>query len=93
MILHNRAPYAINVNKLKSLTLACPHIVMLLLSSKAVGYSSLSVNILSYFFISSYIHSFIYFIVSTYTQAARASSILNALTRAVQAHNRTQAVS
>lgn len=40
MSLHNWAQYAINVNKLISLSLACLHVVMLPLSIRAVGYSS-----------------------------------------------------
>lgn len=43
MILHNWFSYAINVNKFIFFSLACLHVLMLTLSIKAVGCSSVSV--------------------------------------------------
>lgn len=43
MILHNWAPYAINVNKFRSFSLACLHVLTLPLSIKTVGCSSQSI--------------------------------------------------
>lgn len=61
MVLQYWASYAINVNRLKSLSLECLHVLMLPFSIKAVGYISLCLMFSLY----SFIHLFIYFIVNT----------------------------
>lgn len=59
MVLHYWAPYAINVDRLKSPSLECLHVLMLPVSIKAVGYISfMFVNVHSYSFMYSLIHSF-----------------------------------